>query len=313
MKNMKVLLFLILSIFSINSIAQNNESIIGNYRGNDASYFIQKNNTFIIVGYATLITGKWSMKNNNTIILTPKNQEFPFLLYGFHNPSVMGTKVMFSGFDDDENFIGLNNSNIMQQVFNENANCTKFPNVYSFDKQGKEISFAYSTGIGIKNETSVFTFKIENDFNDFVAYYFSRSKLLDPITLKIKKQGLENEYGEKLQKIKELNQEDLNMIKNINVVIEKKDTIDAQYYNSKYNHISADKINIKNYTFNKAKNAYFLIKPQVDKDEYHNLNILQKYNRIRNLQIVEKKIIVAKKTLFHFECDEVKEDDVWIK
>ena len=147
MKKIK-LAFILIAIFNIATNAQNNERIIGNYNENGTSYYIQKDSTFIIIGYGTLITGKWNVTNNDILTLMPKNPEAPFLLYGYHNPFIAGTKIMFSGFfiDNDETLVGLNNLNTMQRVFNENVNCTSFPYVHLFNEKVNKISFSYSLG-----------------------------------------------------------------------------------------------------------------------------------------------------------------------
>ncbi len=289
-------------MFSIVSIAQNKKVFVGNYRENDASYFIQNDNTFIIVAYATLITGKWREESDNVLKLSPKNPDFPFLLYGYHNPSIVGTKIMFSGFDNDETFVGLNKRDSMQRVFNENVNCKSFPNVHLFDKAAKEVSFSCGVETNKGKERKTYTYKIDNNFNDFVAVYISQSNFREPIILKIKKDGLENRFGEKLSKIKELNNEDTQMIKEINKAVEAENNV--EYYNPSYNHISASKITLKRYIFNKSKNAYVLKKHQNSDNAYHDLNVVYKYSRVGNLQIKDEKVLINEKTLFHFECGE---------
>ncbi|WP_286967697.1 hypothetical protein [Flavobacterium sp. UBA4854] len=299
MKKIKFYITAISLLFFIASIAQHKPNIVGNYSQNGASYFIQSDNTFIIVAYATLITGKWHIENN-LLKLIPKNPDFPFVLYGYNNPNVKGTKIMFSGFNDDATFIGLNGNKAIQRVFNEDANCLGFPNVHLFSESATKISFSYGSENTETKDRKMYIFKNDNNYNDFVAHYISQSNFPEPIIFKIKGNSLKNRFNEELSRIESLRNEDLEMIKEINKT--SKMSADIVYYNPSYKYISANEIKLDKYSFNKSKNAYLLKTKQVVNNSYHDLNVLYQYSKLQNLQNFDEKKTIIKKTLFHFQC-----------
>ncbi|WP_433832459.1 hypothetical protein [Flavobacterium anhuiense] len=257
MKKIKFYFTAISLLLFISSIAQKKTNIVGNYNENGATYFIQNDNTFIIVGYATLITGKWYVENN-LLKLIPKNPDFPFILYGYHNPSVKGTKIMFSGFNNDDTFVGLNESHAIQRVFNEDVNCTTFPNVHLFNQSASQISFSYgSENTGAKGR-KMYVYNNNNNFNDFVACYISQSNFREPIVITINGNRLRNQFDQELTKIEKLSNEDLEMIKEINKASDIK--TDVVYYNPSYKYISLNEAKLDEYNFNESKNAYLLKK-----------------------------------------------------
>ncbi|KAF2079021.1 hypothetical protein [Flavobacterium sharifuzzamanii] len=299
MKKIKFYFTAILLLVLSASIAQHKPNFVGNYSQNGASYFIQSDNTFIIVAYATLITGKWHIENN-LLKLIPKNPDFPFVLYGYNNPNVKGTKIMFSGFNDGDTFIALNENKAIQRVFNEDANCLGFLNVHLFTESATKISFSYGSENTETKGRKMYIFKNDNNYNDFVAHYISQSNFREPIIFKINGKSLKNRYNEELSRIESLSNGDLEMIKEINKT--SKMNTDIVYYNPSYKDISANEIKLDKYNFNKSKNAYLLKTKQVVNNSYHDLNVLYRYSQLQNLQISNEKKTIVKKTLFHFQC-----------
>lgn len=302
MINKKILIVILFALLNIQAYTQEKDSIIGHYQENGADYYLLKDNSFVTIGYATLITGTWS-NDNDKVTLSPMNPESSFELFGRFNPNIKnGQKIMFSHFDKQEILIGLDNSNLMQRVFNKNPNCNSFPNVYNFSVKSEIISFKE------EHSKEFYTFKT-GDNNDFIAIYIDPSLFFNEIILKITEKGLKNKYDEIMPRMN-LTEEDLNAINPISIKsIEQPNTI--AYYNPAYNEIPQSEINFEDYVYTKSKNAFINIKNykkdeelNIDKYDYNNKNVIFNYEKISLDKKLNKKIEINEESLFIAKCKE---------
>lgn len=133
-------LFLFLSILCFCNVfsQKDNTDFVGYYRHRGGVFEIRKDGTFLVVGYATLITGTWqveefeikqknkSPKKERVCVLTPYRPEFPFDIFGRKNPEIKkGYEFQFRTQDEmeaDRVYIGSSLQQ-MQAFFNPSPNC----------------------------------------------------------------------------------------------------------------------------------------------------------------------------------------------
>lgn len=243
MKLQSIFILLFAILFTSCSNGQNEKKIIGYYTGNGGAYYLLENNIFIIIGYGTFIQGTWNIESDK-VILKPKNPEYPFELIGRYNSDIKkGYKLFFSNFTDGETFVGFDNLNVLQRVFNEDANCFTYPYISTLPKKNEIISFS-------NNDRILYSFKMQNNFNDYVISYYSH--FYEPIIFKIEENGLQDvrEYRQMMIK-KKLEGNDYNDIKDFLSKV-KTDT-DKEIWNDHFKNKGFKKISLNQVIKKKLK------------------------------------------------------------
>ncbi|MBP2617420.1 hypothetical protein [Chryseobacterium jejuense] len=295
MKLNKILFSLMLICAMLVHAQKNVENIDGVYKGKGAVFIINKNKTFLIMAYATLIKGTWNIEKD-LIYLKPKNPEDKFFVYARKNPDIkIGMRINFSG-------DGIGNSNIvvgefpnkMQALFNDDANCLDYPNVHVFKEKWSSVTLLED-----QNEENwkvsdiprvMYSFPT-GDYNDFIVQHMQDSLYHNDFVFKITKKGLSDVNsgsGDVLKKstIKDefSNEKELEFI---NQSFDMAFAADYKLVNNAYN-TNDDmngKIDLNYYKYDKLKNVY--VNPAVSAKElnykskdYHYNDVLMKFDRI---------------------------------
>lgn len=313
---MKLKLLLITIILSIAQAvnAQKNSGVVGLYQektqsgsGGKTSIYILKDNTFAVIGYGTYISGTWTSAKNQ-VTLTPVNPQPRFELYGRHNPKLKkACKVMFHNFEKNETFIGLENEKeiTLQRVFNKSANCLKFPNTYKFNKKVEALLFSGIVSDMPETKNSVYSFNIEKDFNEFIAYYVESSKYYKPIVFNIKKDGLQLIDEKEIMKKSNFKPKDLADLKEMQETIQKSKSRDILFVNPSYNIVGIKDINLEDYVFNEKKNEFTHKVSKPEKEAlFQDLSLLYKYEKMNSVNILTTPFKINETNLFTAKCPE---------
>ncbi|SDI64211.1 hypothetical protein [Chryseobacterium jejuense] len=317
--NFNKIVFLLIIFCTVLIHAQKNtDNIDGVYKAKGAVFIINKNKTFLVIAYATLIKGTWSIEKD-LLYLKPKNPEAKFYVYAHKNPDIKtGMRINFAG-------DGIGNSNIiigefpdkMQSLFNDEANCLSYPNVHVFKEKFSAITLlenlSYENGRGVDIPKLMYTFPT-GDYNDFIVQHMQDSLYHNDFIFKITKKGLSDANSGSGEIIKKSTvKEEFSNEKELEFMNQSFDmAFDADYklVNNAYNMNDDmnEKIDLNNYKYNKQKNVY--VNPAVPVKElnykskdYHDNNVLMKFDRITGTsqaQVVVKKL---PKPLFVANCD----------
>ncbi|WP_281322095.1 hypothetical protein [Flavobacterium aestivum] len=307
-------LLLILTI-SLSSFAQNLQPYLGCYRvSGDARLVLAENNIFYIVAYATFFQGNWHIENDK-LILNPHNPEHFFELYGRYNPNIKGGyKIKFDGFSEEETFIGKDNSDAMQRVFNKNPNCFESAYLQHFNKESDVISFVdvVSENIRDYDRRNTYSFPI-NKYNDFIAVYNDprhyNYEMIYPFPKTEK--GIIVEDLEQFGKMKMTDKlrKEMDEIIKMGEKMKPKDTL---YFNPAYRLFDEPSMNIsRDYSFDRSKNAYVSkhnyekdeeLHPEKKQDAYHSKGILYQYDKIPPTKIEIKPFKIIEKSIFTANC-----------
>lgn len=125
---------LLICLTILSSCAQNSSKIAGAYELGGALLIVNTDNTCFLAAENALVKGVVTI-NKSTVNITPYVPKVPFILYGRKSSSrIGGNTIMFQSFSEEETLINYeeNNNAItkMKRVFNENANCIEYPNVW---------------------------------------------------------------------------------------------------------------------------------------------------------------------------------------
>ena len=220
----KLFLALCILLFSKTFAQTKKPDFVGFYRERGGVFYIKEDKTFLIVAYATLITGTWDVKeikirtdkgkkSQKFVILTPYRPEFPFSVFGRKNPSIK-TGYQIKYYTDnklnisDSVYIG-NSLKQMQAFFNPSPNCFSGADIYKGKNLPKEFILAdlnthelrYSEKSEVKY-TDQFSFSTEG-YNDFIIDYMpADDKNSGIFRFPIGVKGIENLDGEPLEKLK---------------------------------------------------------------------------------------------------------------
>ncbi|WP_378169617.1 hypothetical protein [Chryseobacterium tructae] len=297
---------------------KNAENIDGVYQTKGAAFVINKNKTFLVIAYATLIKGTWSVEKD-LLYLKPKNPESKFYVYARKNPDIKtGMRINFTG-------DGIGNSNIvvgefpnkMQPLFNDDANCLNYPNVHVFKEKWTGITLLeeknYENGLEVDIPKLIYNFPT-GDYNDFIVQHMQDSLYHHDFILKITKKGLaevNSESGEVIKKstVKEVFSND----KELEFMNQSFDmAFDADYKLVNYAYNTNDdmneKIDLNYYKYDKLRNVY--INPAVPikqlnfkSKDYHYNDVLMKFDKITATSQPLVAVKKLEKPLFIANCN----------
>jgi hypothetical protein len=326
---MKKFAFIIPFLVSIAfiSAAQVPQDIVGIYNLRGGLHYIRPNHTFIIVAYATIITGKWELKEKGWVLFTPDYEEQKFTLYGRHNKYLGdSTKIMLSnGFYDDETLLhfGALESQVPQfkRIFKPHHRHISFPYVYTTNANNNNLSFTYFKyyPYDIKPDSStvseIYSFKNAEKFNDFIGYYWRERKDHEPFYYQYKNEMLYSDDGESAGEkqdvetvLKETEEGFREMLT---------DTTSTEfspkkiYFTPKYNACSISEEDFAaHYIFNYKKNAWLHRNDYVEGEElmntfdYNNTHIIYEYQKLNDYFITKSAISIDQKPIFTSPFDE---------
>ncbi|MEO6838166.1 MAG: hypothetical protein ABI261_09155, partial [Ginsengibacter sp.] len=103
---------IIIMTITLSASAQNSNKIAGIYSlPENGALLVRPDNTFMIVGYGTMIKGKVEI-NDALAKFIPDQPDHPFVLYGRTNQSIVsGNKIMFKGLEEGETLINCSSDN----------------------------------------------------------------------------------------------------------------------------------------------------------------------------------------------------------
>ena len=232
---MKNILLILILLFGKAFSQKKTPDFIGCYRhDNGANFCLKEDKTFLIVAYATLITGTWDVKeikihtdkgkkSQKFVELTPYRPELPFSVFGRKNPSIKtGYQIKYYTDDklniSDSVYIGGSLSQ-MQAFFNPSPNCFSGADIYKGKNLPKEFILAdlnthelrYSEKSEVKY-TNLFSFQTDG-YNDFIIDYMpADDKNSGIFRFPIGAKGIENIEGEVLRKQETFSKDDLEFL-----------------------------------------------------------------------------------------------------
>ena len=231
----KLFLALCILLFSKTFAQTKKPDFVGFYRERGGIFYIKEDKTFLIVAYATLITGTWDVKeikirtdkgkkSQKFVVLTPYRPEFPFSVFGRKNPSIKtGYQIKYSTTDkediSDSVYIG-GSLDKMQAFFNPSPNCFSGVDIYKGKKLPKEFILADLNTHELRRSeqskvkyTDLFSFSTEG-YNDFIIDYMpADDKNSGVFRFPIGAKGIINLDGETLEKQETFSEDDLEFLK----------------------------------------------------------------------------------------------------
>ncbi|WP_104383047.1 hypothetical protein [Sphingobacterium sp. HMA12] len=316
--NLNRLLVLLLTL-CINYVCaqQSEQHIDGVYKSSDAVFVINKNNSFLIIAYGTLIKGTWKVEND-LIYLKPKNPDAQFYVYGRKNPTIKnGMRICFMGDRLSSAILIGKFPDKMQPLFNDDANCQDFPSVCQFDVKMDTITLLerqnQDNDRGIEIPKLMYHF-VSGDCNDFIVQHMQSSLYHNDFILKIGKEGLYAVSDQSDIPIRKSTiEEEFSTAEELKFLSESFDrAFDADFklVNNGYNtHDDMDhEIDLEAYIYDKVKNLYVsraIPAKQLDykSTEYHYDGILMKFERIIGTSQPQEVIKILPTPLFIANCD----------
>ncbi|MCV9933611.1 hypothetical protein OIU80_15100 [Flavobacterium sp. LS1R47] len=314
----KIIILFAIMLSNYNAKAQTQNDVVGYYKLRGGSHYLKPDGTFVIIGYATLITGKWTLKEHGEVQFIPDAPKESFQVYGRHTPELKeNSKFMLSnGLHEEETFMHIGKLSAvkpkLQRVYVKGHHCIKFPEVYTTTKKADTISFTslpYSNSENKEYKPKIYTFNNIENFNDFIVYHFEDKDNYHPFSYLYKDGGLyySKHFGEKLDLNEELSKSEFSQISGIdfapNLVL----------YTPKYKSYDADIENEEfklNYTLDEKRNAYINKLNYVAGEEntadydYNNTNLLYIYKKINTFITTQKSFLIEEKSIFKDHCKE---------
>lgn len=310
---MKFAILFLVILFTNQMKAQTSQDIVGAYSLRGGSHFLKPDQTFIIIGYATIITGKWELKEKGLILFTPDSPKEKFTLYGRHNKNIGDSvKIMLSnGFYDDETLLHFGELQKpvpeLKRIFKTGHRHISFPYVYATKANSKFVSFSYFPYSEKTTKTpEIYTFTNNESYNDFIGFYFQDKHQYKPFYYQFKNEKLyydEDSFSEKedLETALQENSNELSdLINNLNHL----DFSPQQlFYTPLYNEFNGDEEEFNlNFEFNKDKNAWINKLNYVNNEEkskdYNTINILYEYQQLNDFTKQESTIKINQKPIF---------------
>jgi hypothetical protein len=301
------------------AFGQTEKDIVGIYQLRGGEHYIKADHSFIIIGYGTVITGQWSLKEKGVVLFTPEYEKQAFTLYGRHNKNLgKSTHMMVSyGFYDEETFLHTGTLNKetpnLKRVFKEGHRCISFPYVIKNKSRIDTISFSFLPYIGNRPENyqpEIHTFYNTEKYNDFVAMHHKVDSNDEPFVYVFKENKLyydDESYGEKRDFEEKLNE--------IEAAMKDMDGVpdgNAVYFTPLYNECGStftESIFKFNYKFDERRNAYVDSlnyregeEKQVDYD-FNNKNIIYKYDKLTNFIQFKSNIVIDETPIFTEKCN----------
>lgn len=312
----KVFLFLMVFCSMLMYAQKNTENFDGVYNSKGAAFVINKNKTFLVIAYGTLIKGTWTVEKD-ILHLKPKNPDAKFYVYARKNPDIKkGMRMSFMGDGVGSNILVGEFPNKMQALFNDDANCMDYPNVHVFKEKLPAITLLeeqnYENGRGVDIPKLMYNFPT-GEYNDFIVQYMKDSLYYNDFVFKIKKKGLSemNEGSEK--PLKKSSQKELSDEKELNFLNQSFDmAFDADYklVNNAYNMNDdmSEKIDLASYKYDKQRNIY--ANPAVPakelnykSDDFHYNDVLMKFDKITGTSQAQVTVEKLSKPLFVANCN----------
>lgn len=312
------LLVLLLTFCANLACAQQSEQLIdGVYKSSGAAFIINKNKTFLIIAYGTLIKGTWKIEND-LIYLQPKNPDAQFYVYARKNPNIKsGMRVCFMGDRLSSAILVGMLPDKMQPLFNEDANCKDFPSVHLYNEKMDTITLLeqenQDSDRGIEIPKLMYHFA-SGDFNDFIVQHMQSSLYHNDFVLKIGKEGLYPVSDQSDTPIrKSTKEEEFSMLEELKFLDQSFDrAFDADFklVNNGYNtHDDMDQeIALAAYRYDTDKNLYVsraIPAKELDykSTDYHYDGVLMKFDQIKGTSEPQIAVKILPKPLFIANCD----------
>jgi len=313
-KTMIILLFITMSCI-LDIYSQNPQDITGAYSLRGGNHYLKPDQTFVIIGYATLITGKWELKDKGLVLFTPDRPKEKFTLYGRHNKNIGDSvKIMLSnGFYDDETLLHFGQLQKpipeLKRIFKPGHRHISFPYVYTTKANADFVSFSYfNYGEETSPTPEIYTFTNKENYNDFIGFYFEDKHQYKPFYYQFKNGKLyydEDSFSEKedLEAALQENPNELSdLINNLNHL----DFSPQQlFYTPLYNEFNGNEEEFNlNFEFNKDKNAWIDKLNYDDNEEkskdydYNTINILYEYQQLNDFTKHKSVIKIDQKPIF---------------
>jgi hypothetical protein len=317
--NCKIISVFLLLFCYAKTFGQTEKDIVGIYRLRGGEHYIKADHRFIIIGYGTLITGTWSLKEKGLVLFTPEYEKQAFTLYGRHNKHLGdSTHIMVSyGFYDEETFLHMGSLDMktpkLKRVFKEGHRCISFPYIVKTKSKVDTVSFSFLPYKGNRPENyqpEIYTFYNPEKYNHFVAIHHKVDRNDEPFVYQFKENKLfyeEDSYGEK----KEF-EEKLSEVEEAMKDIDGVPSSNAVYFTPLYNECGSNLSELPfkfNYKFDKVKNAYIDSLNYSEGEEQHqdydfnNKNIIYKYDKLTNFMQLKSNVVIDQTPIFIEKCN----------
>lgn len=293
-------------LISVNFLlSQNKLKLIAKYDYKGTELFTFDNNKYITFYFGGFQVGTWKMIDKNFVEFTPNVPKSDFEMFGRYNKSITDSiSISFEKFEEREIFIqngelSSTKNPVMKRVFNKNPNGFNYPYTHLFDKNKIPISFGiqvYNDNNNVK-ECKIYQYKIENNYNEFIAYYVKKGNDSEPFLIEI------DNYDSNLNKFKNLKDNELKSISEILMNNENYPSPqDIVLYNAKHSmYENNGNIDIKNdlrkYKYDKVNDVYV---GGFNSDE---MKFIYPYYKIKGIELITKKISIDEKSIFDTNND----------
>lgn len=315
----KIFILIILMFSNYNAKAQTQNDVVGYYKLRGGSHYLKPDGTFVIIGYATLITGKWTLKEHGEVNFVPDSPKESFQVYGRYTPELKeNSKFMLSnGLDKGETFMHIGKLSAvnpkLQRVYVKGHHCIQFPEVYTTTKKVDTISFSsfpYDNLRAKDFKPTIYTYNNTEKFNDFIVYHFSDHPNYHAFSYLFKDNVMyedEDDYSKKQNLNDALKESEFGQISGID--FEPKIVLSTLKYNIRES--DTEDINFKlNYNLDEKRNAYINKLNYVAGEEnaedydYNNTNLLYIYKKIDTFIKFQKAFLIEEKSIFKDHCKE---------
>ena len=162
-------------MIATNLFSQNNNAMdkpfSGRFQGSSSGIFIYDDGTFLLFGYATLVLGKYEIKDQ-TIFFTPDIDKQPFTVLGRNNTLLKNeTSLTFGGsfFRSGPTYIKLDDQPV-QPIFTE-TNGSISPTYKTTISPGPKSIKLLQNSYGSYYTNNTSTFELPAEFNDYLVLY----------------------------------------------------------------------------------------------------------------------------------------------
>ncbi len=314
----------------------NAENIIGQYRfptgdpTGSVYLFIMEDNKWVAMGFGEMQLGYWKIVKDKYLRLVPLRPEYPFLVYGRHNPNIKDTtQVVFMGEDKTDvlvHFGKLEETAKLTPLYNSGANCLDYPAKVKVENTYGEISLAHKPSWEDLEEIELYTIQNPEGYNDFVVYEYERQYRKKITRYVIDRGGLITGEGQHIvpsplpekKENEEDNEDYLFLTEWIPKAFQDNQFAAASvYYNLGYQQFEKEIILSSNYTYDSNQDAYVriftlktiggeaLYKP----DDYDNEDIVYKYDKLPNVAVSQQPYTTQKTSLIHNVCQSDYDED----
>lgn len=165
MKKTVLLITFITVLINGQSHARNIQQIVGQYQDNQSSLIIFEDSTFMILAYATLLTGTVEIEKSEAKFILSNNNNFS--VYGRRNNEIKnGSKLMFYGFNNGESYFGNTAEDKLRPIQTDLDSYYSFLNVSEskmFCFMGNKANWWDET-----NSRTLYKFTNKEEYNDFI-------------------------------------------------------------------------------------------------------------------------------------------------